>query len=332
MVSGVINDKFIENRYRVAKAHFRVGLEQNWYLAAFQNLRDTFIRVFANEIPNKDEFFTILISIEKILSFEQQLVLEAYENEVKNNLNDEYERGKRDLQEKMIAISDELLALTEETHASVENFNQRIVSISHIVEDSNKKSIHALEDATESKKAMNGLIEEISSIEHSTQRMETTIQTLINLAKEITKIVYIVQDIAEETNLLALNSAIEAARAGEHGKGFAVVAQEVRRLAEQTKSSIKQINDLVVSTNQSIAEVGNILKDVNETVNKGVETSQQTFITFQEMMDNIEESSRVILNVNHEVSNLVQTVQEITFATNEVKDSASKLTEYSYEG
>ena len=50
------------------------------------------------------------------------------------------------------------------------------------------------------------------------------------------------------------------------------------------------------------------------------------------MMDNIEESSRVILNVNHEVSNLVQTVQEITFATNEVKDSASKLTEYSYEG
>lgn len=232
----------------------------------------------------------------------------------------------------MIAISDELLALTEETHASVENFNQRIVSISHIVEDSNKKSIHALEDATESKKAMNGLIEEISSIEHSTQRMETTIQTLINLAKEITKIVYIVQDIAEETNLLALNSAIEAARAGEHGKGFAVVAQEVRRLAEQTKSSIKQINDLVVSTNQSIAEVGNILKDVNETVNKGVETSQQTFITFQEMMDNIEESSRVILNVNHEVSNLVQTVQEITFATNEVKDSASKLTEYSYEG
>ena len=181
----------------------------------------------------------------------------------------------------MIAISDELLALTEETHASVENFNQRIVSISHIVEDSNKKSIHALEDATESKKAMNGLIEEISSIEHSTQRMETTIQTLINLAKEITKIVYIVQDIAEETNLLALNSAIEAARAGEHGKGFAVVAQEVRRLAEQTKSSIKQINDLVVSTNQSIAEVGNILKDVNETVNKGVETSQQTFITFK---------------------------------------------------
>ena len=44
MVSGVINDKFIENRYRVAKAHFRVGLEQNWYLAAFQNLRDTFIQ------------------------------------------------------------------------------------------------------------------------------------------------------------------------------------------------------------------------------------------------------------------------------------------------
>ncbi len=94
----------------------------------------------------------------------------------------------------------------------------------------------------------------------------STIQTLSNRTREINTILSLIKDIADQTNLLALNAAIEAARAGEHGRGFAVVADEVRKLADRTQKAISEISVVVMSIEQEVKDVDSKSEQVIETI------------------------------------------------------------------
>jgi methyl-accepting chemotaxis protein len=91
------------------------------------------------------------------------------------------------------------------------------------------------------KRSMDLSVDQMSKINAIVLRSVEKVQKLDAKSKEVSKLVQVIQEIADHTNLLALNAAIEAARAGEHGKGFAVVADEVRKLAEQVSQSLSEI-------------------------------------------------------------------------------------------
>ena len=144
----------------------------------------------------------------------------------------------------------------------------------------------------------------IENITQSINNISSKTQELITQSNEINSVVQIISEIAEQTNLLALNAAIEAARAGEHGRGFAVVADEVRKLAERTQKSLSEINANVNILTQSIIEVGTSMEEQNNEMNQ---------------------INKSINEIDTATKSNSSTVIEVSDVANEVKDMAFLL-------
>ncbi|MGM8215631.1 methyl-accepting chemotaxis protein [Bacillaceae bacterium W0354] len=137
------------------------------------------------------------------------------------------------------------------------------------------------------------------------------VKSLDTQSQEISKLVGVIQDIADQTNLLALNAAIEAARAGEHGKGFAVVADEVRKLAEQVSSSITDITNIVTNIQTESSVVVQSLETGYHEVENGTKQIEETGGKFGEINSSITEMVRNMEQVSERLSNVVASTQEM---------------------
>jgi methyl-accepting chemotaxis protein len=160
----------------------------------------------------------------------------------------------------------------------------------------------------------------MSLIAERVQSTAKTVEALGARSEQIGAIVGTIEDIADQTNLLALNAAIEAARAGEQGRGFAVVADEVRALAERTTRATREISDMIKAIQKETGEAVKAMEIGVREVEKGAETSHKSGQALDEIMERINE-------VSLQISQIATASEEQTATIGEVSSNILQITE-----
>ncbi|WRG74214.1 methyl-accepting chemotaxis protein TlpB [Helicobacter pylori] len=233
---------------------------------------------------------------------------------------------------------DELVQIVQETQKSMKNSSTTLNSVKNKATDIasmmnisieqsqglRKRLIETQGLVKESKDAIGDLFSQITESAHTEEELSSKVEQLSRNADDVKSILDIINDIADQTNLLALNAAIEAARAGEHGRGFAVVADEVRNLAGRTQKSLAEINSTIMVIVQEINDVSSQMNLNSQKMERLSDMSKSVQETYEKMSSNL---SSVVLDSNQSMDDYAKSGHQIEAMVSdfaEVEKVASK--------
>lgn len=210
------------------------------------------------------------------------------------------------------------------TAAAVEEITVSIHSVASNTDDVRRLSEQSLQQTQLGNQNVHSMVGEISRVQDAVQLIAGSVKEFVDSTRSIAGMTQQVKDIADQTNLLALNAAIEAARAGEQGRGFAVVADEVRKLAEKSAQSANEIDRVTNSLNKQSSHV-------EETVQSGLRSLAATQEQVERVSTVLSEAGALVEQSNHGVSDIASSVHEQSSASTQIARNVEKIAQMSEE-
>jgi methyl-accepting chemotaxis protein len=210
------------------------------------------------------------------------------------------------------------------TAAAVEEITVSISSVANNTEEVRKLSEKSLRQTQQGNQNVTAMIGEIGRVQEAVQQIAGSVKEFVDSTRAIAGMTQQVKDIADQTNLLALNAAIEAARAGEQGRGFAVVADEVRKLAEKSAQSANEIDRVTNALNQKSTHV-------EATLLMGLRSLQTTQEQVERVSAVLTEAGESVAQSSHGVSDIAASVGEQSQASNAIARNVEKIAQMSEE-
>ena len=215
----------------------------------------------------------------------------------------------------------------ESTASAMTEMNATVLEVARNVAQASEQGEDTRKKATDGAALVNKVVAAINSIHSVTTTLRHNMEELGAQAESIGGVMNVISDIADQTNLLALNAAIEAARAGEAGRGFAVVADEVRKLAEKTMTATKEVGDSIAAIQGSTRINIESMAGAAQSINEANDLANSSGDALDEIVNLASATSAVVTSIATAAEEQSQTSEEISRSISEINIVVAETTE-----
>ncbi len=326
-----VDEQFMQWRITIGDVHRRVELPPFYYLGAYQVLYDEILpRIFQFYRKKSEKALRVAQAFQRVAAFDQQVVMASYIQSYMEEIDKktELEAALQDLdnlQQRVNEASQALAAASEQTAASAAEMHGSTEQISRSAADAAQFARQVDGLAQEGAHKIQEISDTILHLASMTAQMQEKMIELDQSSAKIASVTDVIKEIAAQTNLLALNAAIEAARAGDSGRGFGVVAEEVKKLANHSEESVREISSMIALTRQNTMAVKQSIAGTTQAMQAAATEAGAVVTKFKDIMDAINASIHQVREIAGQIDALTQTTAQIGAASEDVANSATNL-------